>query len=84
MDPRTYPGLVAAPAAPFAHAAGAGRHSWLPLLLPAERDARWPRCWWGTPNRATMCAASGARVTYWFGVVEGLLKMSTDNAQGRP
>ena len=25
----------------------------------------------------------GRPVTYWFGVVEGLLKMSTDNAQGR-
>src|SRR3569832_1532012 len=26
----------------------------------------------------------GRPVTYWFGVIEGLLKMSSDNAQGQP
>ena len=55
-----------------------------PRSTPAEReravaDDRWS----ATPSRATACAASAARPTYWFGVVEGLLKMSNDNARRR-
>ena len=55
---------------------------WLVLLSPAERlyaeadlvvaDAK---------SGAFLCRV-GRPVTYWFGVVEGLLKMSADNAQG--
>ncbi len=56
---------------------------WFRLLGPAERKRAMAdmRVSHATPSDL-MCRV-GKPSTYWFGVIEGLLKMSTDNVQGQ-
>src|SRR5690606_30868491 len=56
---------------------------WLPLLLPAERERAVASLLVGDANAGDYVCRVGRPVTYWFGVVEGLLKMSSDDAQGQ-
>jgi CRP-like cAMP-binding protein len=55
---------------------------WLPLLLPPERARAMAALQIGDALPGDYVCRIGRPVTLWFGVVEGLLKMSTDNAQG--
>jgi CRP/FNR family cyclic AMP-dependent transcriptional regulator len=55
---------------------------WLGLLLPAERAQAVAQLNVGDALPGDYVCRVGRPVTYWFGVVEGLLKMSADNAQG--
>lgn len=55
---------------------------WLGLLLPAEREQAEAGLIVGDALPGDYVCRVGKPVTYWFGVVEGLLKMSADNAQG--
>ena len=56
---------------------------WLPALLPPERERAVDALLVGDAMAGDSVCRIGRPVTYWFGVVEGLLKMSTDNAQGQ-
>jgi CRP/FNR family transcriptional regulator, cyclic AMP receptor protein len=56
---------------------------WLGLLLPDERQRAIDGLQLGDAQPGDFVCRVGRPVTYWFGVVEGLLKMSTDNAQGQ-
>ena len=56
---------------------------WLALLLPAEYQRVASDLLVGNALPGDLVCRIGRPVTYWFGVVEGLLKMSTDNAQGQ-
>ena len=56
---------------------------WLRLLRPAERDRAVAALLVGDARAGDYVCRVGRPVTYWFGVVEGLLKMSSDNAQGQ-
>ena len=56
---------------------------WLRLLLPPERDRALAVLEVGDALPGDYVCRVGRPVTYWFGVVEGLLKMSSDNAQGQ-
>ena len=55
---------------------------WLPLLRPDERERALEGLLVGDARAGDYICHVGKPVTYWFGVVEGLLKMSADNAQG--
>ncbi|HYW58183.1 MAG TPA: Crp/Fnr family transcriptional regulator [Polaromonas sp.] len=55
---------------------------WLHLLLPAERERALAELQVGDALPGDHVCRIGRPVTYWFGVVEGLLKMSSENAQG--
>jgi CRP/FNR family cyclic AMP-dependent transcriptional regulator len=55
---------------------------WLPLLLPADRERAEAELLVGDAEAGDFICRIGKPVSYWFGVVEGLLKMSADNAQG--
>ncbi|MBA4328779.1 MAG: Crp/Fnr family transcriptional regulator [Polaromonas sp.] len=55
---------------------------WLGLLLPDEREQAVAGLIVGDALPGDFVCRVGKPVTYWFGVVEGLLKMSADNAQG--
>ena len=55
---------------------------WLGLLLPAERDMAVARLQVGDVSAGDYVCRVGRPVTFWFGVIEGLLKMSSDNDQG--
>lgn len=55
---------------------------WLPLLRPDERARTVMSLQVGDAEAGDYVCRVGKPVTYWFGVVEGLLKMSADNAQG--
>ncbi|MDP3799578.1 MAG: Crp/Fnr family transcriptional regulator [Polaromonas sp.] len=55
---------------------------WLRLLQPPERARAVAQLQVGDAAPGDYVCRIGRPVTYWFGVVEGLLKMSTDNAQG--
>ncbi|MCJ7799479.1 MAG: Crp/Fnr family transcriptional regulator [Polaromonas sp.] len=55
---------------------------WLPLLQPEERARAVAELLVGDAAAGDYVCRVGRPVTYWFGVVEGLLKMSADNAQG--
>jgi CRP/FNR family cyclic AMP-dependent transcriptional regulator len=55
---------------------------WLGLLLPDEREQAVAGLIVGDALPGDYVCRVGKPVTYWFGVVEGLLKMSADNAQG--
>lgn len=57
---------------------------WLGLLLPAERQRAVAELVVSQAVPGDHICRAGRPVTYWFGVVDGLLKMSSDNAQGRP
>jgi len=56
---------------------------WLDQLQPAERERAVASLLVGDANAGDYVCRIGRPVTYWFGVVEGLLKMSSDNAQGQ-
>lgn len=56
---------------------------WLALLGPAERERAVADIKVGDAQSGDYVCRIGRPVTYWFGVVEGLLKMSTDNEQGQ-
>ena len=55
---------------------------WLRLLQPEERARAVAELQVGDAELGDYVCRVGKPVTYWFGVVEGLLKMSSDNAQG--
>ena len=56
---------------------------WLMPLQPAERERAVASLLVGDAKAGDYVCRLGRPVTYWFGVVEGLLKMSSDNAQGQ-
>ncbi len=56
---------------------------WLRVLPPGERDRAARDVTVGDALPGDYVCRIGRPVTYWFGVVEGLLKMSSDNAQGQ-
>ena len=56
---------------------------WLAALPQKERDMAVPHIKVGDALPGDYVCRVGRPVTYWFGVIEGLLKMSTDNAQGQ-
>ncbi|GKS92816.1 Crp/Fnr family transcriptional regulator [Acidovorax sp. SUPP2539] len=56
---------------------------WLALLSAPERERAVAALLVGDAKVGDYVCRVGRPVTYWFGVVEGLLKMSTDNAQGQ-
>ena len=56
---------------------------WLALLTPAERDRAVDDLKITDTSPGEYICRTGRPVTYWFGVVDGLLKMSSDNAEGK-
>jgi len=56
---------------------------WLQLLQPSERERAQAAITVGDALPGDYVCRIGRPVTYWFGVVEGLLKMSSDNEQGQ-
>jgi CRP-like cAMP-binding protein len=56
---------------------------WLHLLLPDERERAVDDLRISEAGPGDFICRMGRPVTYWFGVVDGLLKMSTDTAQGQ-
>lgn len=56
--------------------------SWLELLKSEERERAQAELVVSQADPGDYICRFGRPVTYWFGVVEGLLKMSTDSAQG--
>jgi CRP/FNR family cyclic AMP-dependent transcriptional regulator len=56
---------------------------WLALLQPMERDRAVEELRMGDAQAGDYVCRIGRPITYWFGVVEGLLKMSSDNAEGQ-
>lgn len=57
---------------------------WLSLLQPDERARAVAGLQIADAQAGDYVCRLGKPVTYWFGVIEGLLKMSADNAQGIP
>jgi len=56
---------------------------WLHLLQAHERQEIVPQLVVSDPQVGDYVCRVGRPVTYWFGVVSGLLKMSTDNESGQ-
>lgn len=56
---------------------------WLDLLQPLERERAVASLLVGDARPGDYVCRIGRPVTYWFGVVEGLLKMSSDNVLGQ-
>jgi CRP-like cAMP-binding protein len=56
---------------------------WIHLLLPQERERATDDLRVAEASSGEYVCRMGRPATYWFGVVDGLLKMSTDNAQGQ-
>lgn len=56
---------------------------WLKVLTPAEYDRAIGGLKVGDALAGDYVCRVGRPVTYWFGVVEGLLKMSSDNESGQ-
>ena len=56
---------------------------WLALLTPNDRTFVAPQIVVSDPQAGDYVCRMGRPVTFWFGVIEGLLKMSTDSASGR-
>ena len=56
---------------------------WLQLLSADERAEVEPRIVVSDPQPGDYVCRIGRPVTYWFGVISGLLKMSSDNESGR-
>jgi CRP-like cAMP-binding protein len=56
---------------------------WLAVLQPAERVRAVTHIKVGDALPGDYVCRVGRPVTYWFGVIEGLLKMSNENAQGQ-
>ena len=55
---------------------------WLHVLLPQERDRAVDDLRITEAGVGDFICRMGRPVTYWFGVVDGLLKISADNAEG--
>ncbi len=55
---------------------------WLGLLMPAERERAVAELVVSQAVPGDHICRVGREVTYWFGVIDGLLKMSSDSAQG--
>lgn len=55
---------------------------WLRSLTPAERDRAVDALVVGDAEAGDYICRFGRPVTYWFGLVDGLLKMSNDDSQG--
>jgi CRP/FNR family transcriptional regulator, cyclic AMP receptor protein len=56
---------------------------WLKVLKPDERERAVAHLVAGDAQPGDHVCRVGRPVTYWFGVIEGLLKMSSENAQGQ-
>lgn len=56
---------------------------WLHVLQPAERARAVPTLVVGDAEPGDYVCRLGRPVTYWFGVIEGLLKMTSETAQGQ-
>jgi CRP/FNR family cyclic AMP-dependent transcriptional regulator len=56
---------------------------WLAILLPTERARAVGEIVVADAQPGDLLCRIGRPVTYWFGVVEGLLKMSGENADGQ-
>jgi CRP/FNR family transcriptional regulator, cyclic AMP receptor protein len=56
---------------------------WLPLLLPKEHERAVNDLQIASASLGEYVCRMGRPVTYWFGVVDGLLKMSSNNAEGQ-
>ena len=56
---------------------------WLALLTESERLRIAPQIVVSDPMPGDYVCRMGRQATFWFGVIEGLLKMSTDSASGR-
>jgi CRP/FNR family cyclic AMP-dependent transcriptional regulator len=56
---------------------------WLPLLAPPERERAVDDLRISDAKPGDNVCLIGRPVTYWFGVVDGLLKMNSDNAEGQ-
>ena len=56
---------------------------WLRVLKPEESERAIAELKVGDAMAGDYVCRVGREVTYWFGVIEGLLKMSSDNAQGQ-
>ncbi len=56
---------------------------WLRVLEPEHRPLAEREIQVGDAKPGDFVCRTGRAVTYWFGVVDGLLKMSGDNADGR-
>ena len=56
---------------------------WLSLLTPQERKRIESQVVVSDPMPGDYVCRVGRQATFWFGVIEGLLKMSTDSASGR-
>ena len=56
---------------------------WLKVLKPDEFERAASSITVGDALPGDVLCRVGRPVTYWFGVIEGLLKMSSDNAQGQ-
>jgi CRP/FNR family transcriptional regulator, cyclic AMP receptor protein len=56
---------------------------WLKVLSEEHREQAIPQLKVSDAMPGDYVCRVGRPVTYWFGVVEGLLKMSTENAQGQ-
>ncbi len=56
---------------------------WLRVLDPEHRPLAEREIQVGDARSGDFVCRTGRAVTYWFGVVDGLLKMSGDNADGR-
>jgi CRP/FNR family cyclic AMP-dependent transcriptional regulator len=61
----------------------AGRISWLKLLTPTERDRAMSDIRVAEVHAGDVICRTGRPVTYWFGLIDGLLKMSADNVDGQ-
>lgn len=56
---------------------------WLVLLSKSDRDFAIPEIKVTMADEGDVICRIGKPVTYWFGVIEGLLKMSSDSAEGK-
>ncbi len=56
---------------------------WLAVLQPGERERAVREVAVSDAMAGDFVCRVGRPVTYWFGVIEGLLKMSSDNAEGQ-
>ena len=56
---------------------------WLALLQPQERRTIAPQLVVSDPQTGDHVCRVGRPVTFWFGVISGLLKMSSDNESGQ-
>jgi CRP/FNR family cyclic AMP-dependent transcriptional regulator len=60
-----------------------GAIPWFHLLLPAEQERANDDLRIADASLGEYVCRTGRPVTYWFGVVDGLLKMSSDTAEGQ-